>query len=330
MWLYLTSEVVLFAMLLAGYAIFRATQVSSVNLVKDALGIVLVTANTFVLLLSSYSMVMGLRAIRMGNRSGFYKWIGATALLGTVFLGGQYVEYSELGHLDISLNKQDFTVATNIFEHVNHVEVVLADGETLDIREEVLAEDAQIAHYHVDFNEDEELFADVDYGSHVIQYSDDFILLDASNAPVTDDDAIESELAAIETELAANGIAERRRGFVPLSRLAVQTVDGEVVPLSAIVAGQAVDLDPAQSANLNAYFRAIIGDAASGYGMRFYTPTAFHGAHVAIGVLWALFVLWRGRKGAYDNNAIGLELFGLYWHFVDVVWIVLFTLIYLV
>ena len=44
----------------------------------------------------------------------------------------------------------------------------------------------------------------------------------------------------------------------------------------------------------------------------------------------ALEVLRRGAKGRYDSNPIGIEMFGLYWHFVEVVWIMLFTLIYLV
>ncbi|MEO0598411.1 MAG: cytochrome c oxidase subunit 3 [Chloroflexota bacterium] len=81
---------------------------------------------------------------------------------------------------------------------------------------------------------------------------------------------------------------------------------------------------------LNDYFRIMLGNSASDFGMRFYAPTAFHGAHVIIGVIWALLILWRGYRGFYDENAIGVEMFGLYWHFVDVVWIVLFTLIYLV
>ena len=65
--------------------------------------------------------------------------------------------------------------------------------------------------------------------------------------------------------------------------------------------------------------------------MRFYAPTALHGAHVIIGVIWALWVLWRGSKGTYNSGKfLGVEIFGLYWHFVDVVWIFLFTLIYLI
>ena len=67
------------------------------------------------------------------------------------------------------------------------------------------------------------------------------------------------------------------------------------------------------------------------FGMRFYAPTAFHGAHVVVGVLWALYVVAERAKGKYNNGKyLGVEIFGLFWHFVDVVWIVLFTVIYLV
>jgi heme/copper-type cytochrome/quinol oxidase subunit 3 len=63
----------------------------------------------------------------------------------------------------------------------------------------------------------------------------------------------------------------------------------------------------------------------------FYVTTSFHGLHVFLGVVWAfgvLFVAWRNwfTKERYE----GVELFGLYWHFVDVVWIILFMLIYLI
>lgn len=178
MWLYLASEVVLFAIMIAGYIIFRLNEPAIVSDVHKELGIVLVTINTFILLASSWAMVMGLRAIQMGKRQEFLTWIGVTAFMGIIFLGGQFIEYNELAHLEITL------------------------------------------------------------------------------------DGIHPEFA--------------------------------------------------------------------GFGMRFYAPTAFHGAHVLVGVIWALEVMRRGANGRYDKNPIGVELFGLYWHFVDVVWIMLFTLIYLV
>jgi heme/copper-type cytochrome/quinol oxidase subunit 3 len=66
------------------------------------------------------------------------------------------------------------------------------------------------------------------------------------------------------------------------------------------------------------------------FGSTFFTLTGFHGAHVTIGVIWlmALFILsLRGKLGA-DKN-LSVDIAGLYWHFVDVVWIVIFTVIYL-
>jgi cytochrome c oxidase subunit I len=67
------------------------------------------------------------------------------------------------------------------------------------------------------------------------------------------------------------------------------------------------------------------------FGSTFFVLTGFHGAHVALGVLMLL-VLWvldlRGRLDARD--AVKVELVGLYWHFVDVVWIVIFTVVYLI
>ncbi len=70
---------------------------------------------------------------------------------------------------------------------------------------------------------------------------------------------------------------------------------------------------------------------SSVFGSSFFTLTGFHGLHVLIGIVWAASTLLRASRGRYtDQDAIGVEVFGLYWHFVDIVWIVLFTLIYLV
>jgi heme/copper-type cytochrome/quinol oxidase subunit 3 len=178
MWLYLASEVVIFSVLIGAYAIFRLTNPENVKAVHDSLGIALVTANTFLLLTSSYFMVMALRAIEMGRRDQFLLWMAGVVVGGAIFLVGQWVEYRELAHLEITL--------------------------------------------------------------------------------------------------------------------------------------------------------AGISDEFGGFGMRFYTPTAFHGAHVLVGVLLGAWLWVTGARGQLDDNPIWVEVFGLYWHFVDVVWIVLFTLIYLV
>lgn len=172
-WLYLASEVVIFSILIAAYLVFRANSPDLVREVQEELGIALVSFNTFLLLASSWAMVMGLREAQKDNPQGLVRWIGATAILGTIFVLLQVVEYTELGHVGIGMDTE--------------------------------------------------------------------------------------------------------------------------------------------------------------YGTRFYAPTAFHGAHVIVGVLWALRIMWRGRKGIYHaRNYLAVEIFGLYWHFVDVVWIFLFTIIYLI
>ena len=67
------------------------------------------------------------------------------------------------------------------------------------------------------------------------------------------------------------------------------------------------------------------------FGTTFFVLTGFHGAHVSVGIL-VLLSLWvmalRGRLT--QAGSLNVELVGLYWHFVDVVWIVIFTLVYLV
>jgi cytochrome c oxidase subunit III len=188
MWLYLASEIILFAVFIGGYALFRVNEPAAVRNVHNSVGVGLVSFNTFLLLTSSWSMVMGLREIQRDNVPGLQRWFAITAVLGTLFLILQYVEYLELSHLGITLNLPELTEAN----------------------------------------------------------------------------------------------------------------------------------------------RQVL-EAYSGFGMRFYAPTFFHGLHVAVGVFWCLLVMRRAARGAFSSKRYtGVEVFGLYWHFVDVVWIILFTLIYLI
>ncbi len=67
------------------------------------------------------------------------------------------------------------------------------------------------------------------------------------------------------------------------------------------------------------------------FGSSFFTLTGFHGAHVTAGVLWLLTLLAIDyRRGLGPKDALNVDLAALYWHFVDVVWIAIFTLVYLI
>jgi len=66
------------------------------------------------------------------------------------------------------------------------------------------------------------------------------------------------------------------------------------------------------------------------FGSSFYTLTGLHGLHVTIGVIWLLSLwVYSLRGGVTQARALDVEIAGLYWHFVDVVWIVIFTIVYL-
>jgi heme/copper-type cytochrome/quinol oxidase subunit 3 len=70
--------------------------------------------------------------------------------------------------------------------------------------------------------------------------------------------------------------------------------------------------------------------SSSPFGSSFYMLTGFHGVHVAVGVmlLTAMFILsLNGRL--HRDRGLNVELIALYWHFVDIVWIVIFTVVYL-
>ncbi len=67
------------------------------------------------------------------------------------------------------------------------------------------------------------------------------------------------------------------------------------------------------------------------FGTTFYVLTGFHGAHVTVGVLILLSLLVMALRGRLtQGQSLNVELAGLYWHFVDAVWIVIFTLVYLI
>jgi heme/copper-type cytochrome/quinol oxidase subunit 3 len=79
------------------------------------------------------------------------------------------------------------------------------------------------------------------------------------------------------------------------------------------------------------FYREGLGYTTNLQGSAFFTLTGFHGVHVSLGIVMLLSCVvmsLRGRMG--PERAEAIEIVGLYWHFVDVVWIVIFTVVYLI
>ena len=79
------------------------------------------------------------------------------------------------------------------------------------------------------------------------------------------------------------------------------------------------------------FMEAGLTISTSVFGTSFFVLTGFHGTHVAIGVFMLLSLVGASLMGRLKPaNALTVELVGLYWHFVDIVWIVIFTVVYLI
>ncbi|CEI84419.1 cytochrome B oxidoreductase [Oceanobacillus oncorhynchi subsp. incaldanensis] len=69
---------------------------------------------------------------------------------------------------------------------------------------------------------------------------------------------------------------------------------------------------------------------SSAFGSAFYTLVGFHGGHVVFGLSWIITLMVRNAKRGLDlYNAPKFNTFALYWHFIDVVWVFIFTVVYL-
>jgi len=78
------------------------------------------------------------------------------------------------------------------------------------------------------------------------------------------------------------------------------------------------------------YVHEGLNFTTSAFSTAFYTLVGFHGAHVAFGVAWISIVIWQVKKrGLNFVTAPKVYVSAIYWHFIDVVWVFIFTVVYL-
>ncbi len=86
-----------------------------------------------------------------------------------------------------------------------------------------------------------------------------------------------------------------------------------------------------QAYEFTSFVHEGLGLSTNLFGASFFVLVGFHGAHVTVGVIWLLTLwVWALRGGLTQAKALNVEIAGLYWHFVDIVWIVIFTVVYLI
>ena len=208
MWAFLGSDCMFFGSLIATYVIYQGK--SKVGpFPEDVFSIPVTSVSTFVLLMSSMSMVLAYAALRSGNLKTFRVWIFSTAILGMTFIGFQVFEFRDFVNYDV----------------------------------------------HIDC------------------------------AHISEDKLTDFERTFVDR--CTDGVEEYKgqHGLTPRTNL---------------------------------------------FGSTFFTLTGFHGAHVTLGVIWLLTLAFHSfRGGVRPETNLDVDLAALYWHFVDIVWIVIFTVVYL-
>ena len=208
MWAFLGSDCMFFGSLIVTYLVYRG-QSKVGPFPEDVFSIPVTSVSTFVLLMSSMSMVLAYSALTRGSLRGFRIWMLSTVIMGMTFLAFQTFEFTEFAN------------------HKVHISCSHLDVEKLTAYEKTFVDECK------------------------------------------------------------DGVSE----FSEQHGLTLRT-------------------------NL--------------FGTTFFTLTGFHGAHVAFGVLWLLSLFFYSfRGGVTPQRHLDVDLAALYWHFVDVVWIVIFTVVYL-
>ena len=123
MWLFLSSDCLFFGAFIATYLLYRDRGGQAGPTPQDIFNIPFTSVTSFILLMSSLTMVLALAAIQRGDYRRFRIWIMATALFGATFIGGQIFEFTEFTrkglNIDTSLFGSSFYVLTGL--HGAHV-----------------------------------------------------------------------------------------------------------------------------------------------------------------------------------------------------------------
>lgn len=334
MWLFLGTEIMFFTAFIGTYIVMRMgspgwpTDIHITHINIWAGGI-----NTFVLILSSYFVVVAHDAVLQKNPSKARMFMTASVLLGILFLGIKSFEYYGKFDYDIlpghiaesdrqSMEKLLTTVQKQMDGHLS----AAAPESTKREREDLLAElDTKITDLQA-ATADKSAAAELQKAQAVRKLYNEYInLRDHIRAEVSFAVPF-AELDKLRTETDVSKIPVLTLGPFPghhggeAYAPPPETLLGHMHQLT-----QDPDLGPLLSGYKPERVRPIL--YGNLFASNYFLMTGFHAIHVIVGLL--LFVLAIKSPLTLDS-AVFVENAGLYWHFVDLVWIFLFPLIYIV
>ena len=288
MWYFLLSDAFTFAGFLIAYGALRFSMPSwpvpdfvfkTAPFGVENMPLIFVTIMTFVLIMSSVTMVRAVQEGHRENKNGVVFWMLLTVLGGASFLGCQAWEWNNLIRTEgMSVTQNPFSNHDVGGQYLSGDELVAAGYEAV----ETTSHDADVTYYlpagAMDLEENR-LYVKADHHGHV--------------------------MAGEAFEAGDPYLITYNHGTHLMERGAFRSTSGEIMGES-------------------------FGPKA--FGALFFFITGFHGFHVFSGVLFLTIILINAASGIYVARRNGYEMvekIGLYWHFVDLVWVFVFLVFYL-
>jgi len=296
MWLFLGTEIMFFTAFIGSYIVLRIgspgwptdPEVTHIRVTAGAI-------NTFVLILSSYFVVLAHESMARRQYKKATTWVTLTLALAVVFLGIKSYEYY------------------GKFDHG------ILPGKVPETHQQAL----------------EQLVTKLEAASGVLALEDQRTELENRRAETTGDTAaIDAQLQQVNEEIEKR--RPLRQEYMPLAERV--SANREESPATV---GTTIALYHEAEKQLHALeekhptvFAGVHMPHPIPYGNLFastyFLMTGFHAIHVIVGMLMFAIIMMKGYTGVLGaNDAVLVENAGLYWHFVDLVWIFLFPLIYI-
>ena len=296
MWFVLVSDALTFGGLLTAYGFSRATSEDAWPIgeqvfralpgLEGAYPLVYVALMTFLLIVSSVTMVLAVEAGHRNDKRGVVRWMAATVVGGIFFLGSQAWEWSHFIH-----------GSGGSFQLAKAVNVTTDSGMSMELPQgEVVFMDHHFGHLAEPWSE-----------------GDPNTVLSSQDGHVTLTQFGEHEHSAQMHGLTVNKYIENEQQISGEEALKLWSARGEVFAFGA-------NLEDSEYA------------AQQTYANFFFFITGFHGFHVFSGVVINIIIFFMALNGVFERRGHYemVEKTGLYWHFVDLVWVFVCTFFYLI
>jgi cytochrome c oxidase subunit 3 len=332
MWLFLGTEIMFFTAFIGTYIVMRMGSPGwPTDVHVTHISIVAGGVNTFVLILSSFFVVVSLDAIHMQKFARARQFMIFTLLLGCVFLGIKGYEYTG-----------------KIVHDILPGHIPESDRQAMDklVRDLGFIVDGELAALFPDTKKREDQLSDLDdriakpsagSAGGDQQHAEAVKKLNAAYGNVKEHVRAEVSFAVPYAELDKLRLAEPDAPAPPrleLGEFPSHGGEGEhhasADPHTVVGEFERLKADPQLAPFLSGYKVERIRPILYGnlFASNYFLMTGFHALHVIVGLI--LFACAIARNPLTVGDAVFVENIGLYWHFVDLVWIFLFPLIYII